>query len=96
MQINLKHKGDGYFEADVVEMGARFLVQAVTERDGTEYDDPVYWADAAIYDNQHQLVENEVLLDAILDQLNDDFQGLADEVEMDRWTAKADYLYEDY
>jgi len=90
----LKHISGNQFQLEAD--GQAYTVTAETERDGREYDDPVYWTDASITDSGGQKVDNPVLEDEVLEMLDNQFADLAFELQSDNDAGAGDMAYDAY
>lgn len=84
--------GNFTLEAD----GQTYNVTATVERDGTEYDDPVYWSDVTITDAGGQPVENPALEDEVQQMLDDQFADQAMELQGENDVDAGDAAYDSY
>lgn len=92
MKLELTHVGQGRFAVQNLDTGARYVVYGEVERDGREYDDPVYWSDITIYNEAGDIVDSDGLLgDAIFEQLNDDWLAEADQIATEDWVVAAEF-----
>ena len=90
----LKHISGNQFQLEAD--GQAYTVTAKVERDGREYDDPVYWTDASITDSGGQKVDNPVLEDEVLEMLDNQFADLAFELQSDNDADAGDMAYDAY
>lgn len=90
----LKHISGNQFQLEAD--GQTYTVTAEVERDGREYDDPVYWTDASITDSGGQKVDNPVLEDEVLEMLDNQFADLAFELQSDNDAGAGDMAYDAY
>jgi hypothetical protein len=90
----LKHISGNQFQLEAD--GQSYTVTAEVERDGREYDDPVFWTDASITDSGGQRVDNPVLEDEVLEMLDNQFSDLAFELQSDNDAGAGDMAYDAY
>lgn len=69
--------------------GVNYKMRASTYRDGRSYDDPVFWEDIAIYDENDVLFKgdndfSELIYDKIAEILDTEYDELAGEIEAER------------